>query len=113
MLEVLNKETIWVRTGVRAGGRDFTDAVRDVTNPDHGLQALELGIGTNQCVLPEVRWQVNSQLNEEPAQSTGLRRRRHRSPHGLHRRPGRPPVHHLIPDPSPENAEAGHGPAKH
>ena len=53
-----------VLTGVRAGGRDFTDAVRDVTNPDHGLQALELGIGTNQCVLPEVRWQVNSQLNE-------------------------------------------------
>lgn len=53
-----------VLTEVRAGGRDFTDAVREVTNPEHGLQALELGIGTNLGVLPEVRWQVNSQLNE-------------------------------------------------
>jgi hypothetical protein len=49
---------------VRAGGRDFTDAVREVTNPEHGLQALELGIGTNQRVLPAVSWEVNSQLNE-------------------------------------------------
>lgn len=53
-----------VLTDVRAAGRDFTDAVREVTNPQHGLQALELGIGTNQSVLPEVSWHVNSQLNE-------------------------------------------------
>jgi len=53
-----------VLTEVRADGRDFTDAVREVTNPEHGLRALELGIGTNLSVLPEVRWQVNSQLNE-------------------------------------------------
>jgi hypothetical protein len=53
-----------VLTEVRAAGRDFTDAVREVTNPEHGLQALELGIGTNQGVLPEVKWQINSQLNE-------------------------------------------------
>ena len=53
-----------VLTEVRAGGQDFTDAIREVTNPDHGLQAIELGLGTNYNVLPEVRWQVNSQLNE-------------------------------------------------
>jgi hypothetical protein len=53
-----------VLTEVRADGQDFTDAVREVTNPDHGLQAIELGLGTNYNVLPEVRWQVNSQLNE-------------------------------------------------
>jgi hypothetical protein len=48
----------------RAGGRDFTEAVREVTNPEHGLRALELGIGTNHSVLPAVSWEVNSQLNE-------------------------------------------------
>jgi hypothetical protein len=53
-----------VLTDVRAGGQDFTDAVREVTNPDHGFRAIELGLGTNYNVLPEVRWQVNSQLNE-------------------------------------------------
>lgn len=53
-----------VLTEVRAGGQDFTDAVREVSNPDHGLLAIELGLGTNYNVLPEVRWQVNSQLNE-------------------------------------------------
>lgn len=53
-----------VLTEVRAGGRDYTDAVREVSNPDHGLLAIELGLGTNYNVLPEVRWQVNSQLNE-------------------------------------------------
>ncbi|HTT52205.1 MAG TPA: hypothetical protein VMH35_12460 [Streptosporangiaceae bacterium] len=53
-----------VFTEVRAGGEDFTDAVRGVANPDHGLQVIELGLGTNYNVLPEVRWQVNSQLNE-------------------------------------------------
>lgn len=53
-----------VLTEVRAGGQDFTDAVREVTNPDHGFRAIELGLGTNHSVLPEVRWQINSQLNE-------------------------------------------------
>ena len=53
-----------VLTGVTAGGRDFTGALLSATNPDHGLQALELGIGTNLGVLPEVDWRLNSQLNE-------------------------------------------------
>jgi hypothetical protein len=53
-----------VLTSVTAGGEDFTEALREVTNPDYGLQALELGIGTNQSVLPLVRWEFNSQLNE-------------------------------------------------
>lgn len=53
-----------VLTSVRAGGEDFTDAVRDVTNPEHGLHTLELGIGTNLGVLPHVNWKFNSQLNE-------------------------------------------------
>jgi hypothetical protein len=53
-----------VLTGVTAGGRDFTGELLSATNPDHGLQALELGIGTNLGVLPEVDWRVNSQLNE-------------------------------------------------
>ncbi|MFI0514219.1 hypothetical protein ACH3Y9_29505 [Streptomyces sp. WSLK1-5] len=53
-----------VLTSVTAGGEDFTERVREVTNPDHGLQALELGIGTNLAVLPEVDWRFNSQLNE-------------------------------------------------
>jgi hypothetical protein len=53
-----------VLTEIRAGGRDYTEVVREVTDPDHGLRAIELGLGTNYNVLPEVRWQVNSQLNE-------------------------------------------------
>ncbi|TLQ46312.1 hypothetical protein [Streptomyces marianii] len=53
-----------VLTRVRAGGRDFTEELLDVTNPDHGLQALELGIGTNLALLPNVDWRYNSQLNE-------------------------------------------------
>lgn len=53
-----------VLTSVTAGGRDFTGELLSATNPDHGLQPLELGIGTNLAVLPEVDWQVNSQLNE-------------------------------------------------
>jgi hypothetical protein len=53
-----------VLTEVTAGGRDFTGELLSATNPDHGLQALELGIGTNLGVLPEVDWRVNSQLNE-------------------------------------------------
>ncbi|TDC70306.1 hypothetical protein E1200_05745 [Actinomadura sp. GC306] len=53
-----------VLTDVRAGGEDFTDALREVTNPEYDLHALELGLGTNQHVLPHVDWTVNSQLNE-------------------------------------------------
>lgn len=53
-----------VLTEIRAGGRDYTDAVREVIDPDHGLRAIELGLGTNYNVLPEVQWQINSQLNE-------------------------------------------------
>lgn len=53
-----------VLVGVTAGGRDFTGELLSATNPDHGLQALELGIGTNLEVQPEVDWRVNSQLNE-------------------------------------------------
>ncbi|MBE1530408.1 hypothetical protein [Actinomadura algeriensis] len=48
----------------RADGEDFTDALREATNPEYGLHALELGLGTNQHVLPHVDWTVNSQLNE-------------------------------------------------
>jgi hypothetical protein len=53
-----------VLTRLTARGEDFTDDVAQVTNPDHGLRALELGIGTNQSVLPRVKWAINSQLNE-------------------------------------------------
>jgi hypothetical protein len=49
---------------VTAGGRDFTGELLSATNPDHGLQAVELGIGTNLALLPEVDWRVNSQMNE-------------------------------------------------
>lgn len=49
---------------VGAGGADFTEAVREVTNPDYELHTLELGIGTNMSLLPNVDWQFNSQLNE-------------------------------------------------
>ena len=53
-----------VLTEARAGGKDFTNAIGEATNPEHGLRALELGIGTNQSVLPAVDWAYNSQLNE-------------------------------------------------
>jgi hypothetical protein len=53
-----------VLTEARAGGQDFADAISEATNPEHGLRALELGIGTNQSVLPAVDWAYNSQLNE-------------------------------------------------
>lgn len=53
-----------VLRSARAGGQDFTAAIREATNPEHGLHALELGIGTNQSVLPHVTWGINSQLNE-------------------------------------------------
>jgi hypothetical protein len=53
-----------VLAGVTAGDRDFTGELLSATNPDHGLQALELGIGTNLAVLPDVDWRMNSQLNE-------------------------------------------------
>jgi hypothetical protein len=51
-------------TSVRADGDDFTDAVREVTNPEYGLHTLELGIGTNMGLLPQVDWMYNSQMNE-------------------------------------------------
>jgi hypothetical protein len=53
-----------VLAGVTAGGRDLTGELLSATNPDHGLQALEFGIGTNRAVLRWVDWRVNSQLNE-------------------------------------------------
>ncbi|MFD0686453.1 hypothetical protein [Actinomadura fibrosa] len=53
-----------VLTTAEAGGEDFTDALREVTNPDYGLHVLELGIGTNMDLLPRVDWTRNSQLNE-------------------------------------------------
>jgi hypothetical protein len=49
---------------ITAGGKDFTDAVRQATNPDYDLHALELGIGTNLALLPHIDWRLNSQLNE-------------------------------------------------
>ncbi|MFI5808671.1 hypothetical protein [Streptomyces sp. NPDC051561] len=53
-----------VLVSARAGGKEFTEELLDVTNPDHNLQALELGIGTNLGLLPNVDWRHNSQLNE-------------------------------------------------
>jgi hypothetical protein len=53
-----------ILTSARAGGEDFTRALLEATNPEHGLHVLELGIGTNRSVLPHVKWSVNSQLNE-------------------------------------------------
>jgi hypothetical protein len=53
-----------ILTSARAGGEDFTGTLLEVTNPEHGLHVLELGIGTNQSVLPHVNWSVNSQINE-------------------------------------------------
>lgn len=49
---------------ITADGTDYTGAVRDVTNPDYDLHALELGIGTNLALRPHVDWRLNSQLNE-------------------------------------------------
>jgi hypothetical protein len=49
---------------VHADGEDFTDAVREATNPQYELHALELGIGTNMGLLPRVDWTYNSQMNE-------------------------------------------------
>ncbi|MFI0351061.1 hypothetical protein [Actinomadura sp. 9N407] len=53
-----------VLADVRAGGDDFTDELREVTNPEYGLHVIELGLGTNRHVLPQVDWTFNSQLNE-------------------------------------------------
>jgi hypothetical protein len=53
-----------VLTAVRAGGVDYTDAVVDVTNPGYEGHTLELGLGTNMNLLPQVDWELNSQLNE-------------------------------------------------
>lgn len=49
---------------VTARGEDFTEAVRQVTNPDYELHAIELGIGTNLALLPHVDWKFNAQVNE-------------------------------------------------
>lgn len=49
---------------ITADGKDFTEAVRQATNPEYNLHALELGIGTNLALLPHVDWRFNSQLNE-------------------------------------------------
>jgi hypothetical protein len=49
---------------VMAGEEDFTDALLQVTSPEYGRNLLELGIGTNEEILPWVDWSVNSQLNE-------------------------------------------------
>lgn len=51
-------------TSVEADGDDFTDALRQVTNPDYDLHALELGLGTNMNLLPQINWEYNSQMNE-------------------------------------------------
>ncbi|MEV0386661.1 hypothetical protein [Nonomuraea sp. NPDC050643] len=53
-----------VLTSVMASGEEYSDAVREVTNPDYELHTLELGIGTNMSLLPRVDWTYNSQLNE-------------------------------------------------
>lgn len=53
-----------ILTSARAGGEDFTGALLEATNPEYELHVLELGIGTNQSVLPHVKWSMNSQLNE-------------------------------------------------
>jgi len=53
-----------ILTSARAGGEDFTGKLLEATNPEYGLHVLELGIGTNQSVLPHISWSVNSQLNE-------------------------------------------------
>jgi hypothetical protein len=53
-----------VVTSVVAGGEDFTKAVREATNPDYELRALELGLGANLKLLPQVDWTYNSQMNE-------------------------------------------------
>ncbi|MDL4817188.1 hypothetical protein [Actinomadura opuntiae] len=49
---------------VRAGGVDYTEAVIDVTNPAYEGHTIELGLGTNMALLPQVNWALNSQLNE-------------------------------------------------
>jgi hypothetical protein len=51
-------------TSIKAGGEDFTEAVRQATNPTYELHALELGLGTNMNLLPQVDWAYNSQMNE-------------------------------------------------
>jgi hypothetical protein len=49
-------------------GTDVTAQISEATNPDYGLHATELGLGTNLDIAPLVDWTINSQLNE----GTGL-----------------------------------------
>lgn len=47
-----------------AGDKDFTERVKQATNPKYDLHALELGIGTNLELMPRIDWRLNSQMNE-------------------------------------------------
>jgi hypothetical protein len=47
-----------------AAGRDWTEVIAAVTNPDYGLHTLELGLGSNPGIGHLVDWRINSQLNE-------------------------------------------------
>jgi hypothetical protein len=49
-------------------GTECADWIAAATNPDYGLHATELGLGTNLDIAPLVDWTINSQLNE----GTGL-----------------------------------------
>lgn len=53
-----------VMESCRVGDRDFTERVRQATNPKYDLHVLELGIGTNMDLMPKVNWKLNSQMNE-------------------------------------------------
>ncbi|WP_433068824.1 hypothetical protein [Nonomuraea sp. CA-218870] len=53
-----------VLTSCTAGDQDFTERVKQATNPKYDLHALELGIGTNLELMPRVDWRLNSQMNE-------------------------------------------------
>jgi hypothetical protein len=45
-------------------GRDRSKEIGEVTNPEYGLHAIELGLGSNPAIASLVDWGVNSQLNE-------------------------------------------------
>lgn len=56
-----------VLRALTVGGRDRLEEVLEVTNRDHGLHAVELGLGSNTAVAPLVDWTFNSQMNEGAA----------------------------------------------
>ncbi|MET9341931.1 hypothetical protein [Nonomuraea sp. NPDC003804] len=60
-LELENSRLV---SAVGDSGKDFTEAIKDATNPEYDGHVLELGIGTNMALLPHIEWQHNSQLNE-------------------------------------------------